>query len=129
MDREAIARGRRREQIREALDFERDREAALGRQLAELIVETDGPRVDESVFSSMEPGDVALVRELLAEPSVDEPEWEGEDGRDLFELYEGSPEDEAQESAEEEIARLEQELDLCRRRQRAYERYLAALEP
>ncbi len=72
----------------------------------------------------MEPGDAEIVRSVLApesEPPEEEP-W--------LELEASDPEvDEARrrEAAEEEIARLEAEIEDCRRRQRAFERYLDAL--
>ena len=70
MDRDAIVRSRRRDQALEALEFERERERALAHQIGAILVEAEGPRVDQEAFGRMEEVDVALVRELL-----DEPEW------------------------------------------------------
>jgi hypothetical protein len=115
VDRDAMARNRRRRQVEEALDDERGREAALAEQLEDVVVETEGPRVDERVFERLEPDDVALVREVLTTAASDD---------------EGENEDEAldEEGADSEIARLQDELADSRRRQLAYERYLDALD-
>lgn len=111
MDRDAIVRSRRREDALEALEFERQRERALAGQIDAIVVEEDGPRVDEQVFARMEPDDVALVRELLGNGG-----WvTDEDG------------DEAEESDADEVARLEAEIAECRRRQQALERFIEAL--
>ena len=121
MDREAIARRLRRRQIQEALDEEQGREAALVEQLEELVVEEEGARVDEEAFARMEPGDVELVRDVLAialpfddeedeaDPLADDPEEL--DGRGL----------------EDEIDRLREEIAGSQSKQRAYARYLDAL--
>ena len=124
VEREAIARERRRSEAVEHLAFERDREADLRDQLEELITEQHGSAVDDSAFANMLPEDVKVVREALVgsgdEPEVDEVEaalsdWpdEGVDDTD---------------DVEAEIARLEAELADCRRRQQAFERYLQALD-
>jgi hypothetical protein len=124
VEREAIARERRRRQAAEHLEFEREREAALRDQLEELITEQHGSQVDDAAFASMSPEDVKVVREALVgsddPPEVDEveaalSEW---------------PEDtvDGAEEVESEIARLEAELGDCRRRQQAFERYCKALD-
>ena len=121
MDREAIARARRRQQLLEALESERDREQALTEQLGEVITSADGPRLDESVFERMDAEDASLVRDALAEEELDLGEEAGEFTFDV-DSYE-----EADDSLEDEIVRLERELELCRRRQQAFERYLELL--
>ncbi len=129
VEREEIARGRRRDQAREQLEFERERESALLDQLADVITEELGSQVDEAAFAQMDPSDAAVVRETLGGPTEVSEEnsayddeyyndWGDEDGEE---------EPEAEEDAEPEIARLEAELAECRRRRRAYERYLEAL--
>jgi hypothetical protein len=122
VDREAIARGERRRRIEEALDDERGREEALVEQLAEVVTEEEGNRIDEQAFSRMEPEDVALVREALEEPSVFD---DGEEHTDFLALE--RDEDEGTE-AEQEIARLQAEIADSKRRRLAYERYLEALD-
>jgi hypothetical protein len=123
VEREAIARERRRREAVEHLEFEREREAALRDQLEELITEQHGSQVDDAAFASMSPEDVKVVREALVgseeQPEVDEVEealsdWPDEGADDADEV-------------EAEIARLEAELADCRRRQQAFERYLEAL--
>jgi hypothetical protein len=128
VEHEEIARGRRRDQVREHLEFERAREAALLDQLAEVITEEVGPEVDEAAFAQMAPEDVAVVREALVGP-LDSPEEDLVDGG-----YGGWADDDADDEAEDEagaeteIARLEGELSECRRRKRAHEHYLEALD-
>jgi hypothetical protein len=70
VDREAIARGERRRRIEEALGDERGREEALVGQLAEVVTEGEGNRIDEQAFARMDPEGVALVRVALEEPSA-----------------------------------------------------------
>ena len=84
----------------------------------------DGPRIDAEAFASMSAEDVAIVQaELNPLP------YEAEDGPDFFERDDlmdlGDP-DPLDPNAEE-LARLNQELDNCRRRQEAFKAYLAAL--
>jgi hypothetical protein len=119
VDRDAIVRSRRREDALEALEFERQRELALAGQIDAIVVEEDGPRVDEQVFARMEPADVALVRELLGNNG-----WAAEDGDDWLD----EDGDEGEDAHPDEIARLEGEIAECRRRQQALERFIEALE-
>jgi hypothetical protein len=124
VDRDAIARGRRREQALEALEFERDREQALVYQIGSVVLEEEGRRVDEEAFGRMAPADVAIVRELLGDgwaPADDEDA--GDEDAGLWLDDDGEPADDE----EDEVARLEAELERCRVRQRALERYLDAL--
>jgi hypothetical protein len=122
VDREAIARGERRRRIEEALDEERGREEALVERLQEVVTEGEGNRIVEQAFARMDPEDVALVREVLEEPSLFD---EGEEDADFLAL-ERDEKDEAE--VEEEIARLQAEIAASRRRRLAYERYLEALD-
>jgi hypothetical protein len=124
VDRDAIARGRRREQALEALEFERDREQALVYQIGSVVLEEEGRRVDEEAFGRMAPADAAIVRELLGDgwaPADDEDA--GDEDAGLWLDDDGEPADDE----EDEVARLEAELERCRARQRALERYLDAL--
>jgi hypothetical protein len=124
VERDAIARERRRRQALELLEFEQEREAALREQLDELITEQHGSEVDDSAFASMSPEDVKVVREALVgsddPPEVDEVEAA------LSEWPEETTDD--ADDVEAEIARLEAELAECRRRQQSFERYLEALD-
>jgi hypothetical protein len=123
VDREAIARGERRRRVEEALDEERGREEALVERLEEVVTEGEGNRIDEQAFARMDPEDVALVRELLEEPSLfDENE---EEAADFLAL---EPDEEDGNETEEEIARLQAEIAASQRRRLAYERYLEALD-
>jgi hypothetical protein len=122
VDREAIARGERRRRIEEALDEERGREEALVERLREVVTEGEGNRIDEQAFARMDPEDVALVREVLEEPSLFD---EGEEYVDSLVLERDDQEDA---EVEEEIARLQAEIAASQRRRLAYERYLEALD-
>lgn len=123
VEREAIARERRRRQALEHLEFEREREAALRDQLEELITEQHGSDVDDSAFASMSPEEVGVVREALV----------GSD--DAVELNEVEavlsdwPDEAAAEEddVENEILRLEGQIADCRNRQQAFESYLTSL--
>jgi hypothetical protein len=130
VDLREIARSQRRRQALEALEFERDREAALRGQLEETVTELEGPNVDEETFAGMDPEDVEIVRQALLETGgafegtlADEG---GEDWLEEFRLNGESSEDEREEQLGE-VARLEGEIEESRRRQRALERYLDAL--
>ena len=120
VDRETIARAERRRQALEALEFERARATALRERLEAVVVELEGPALDEAAFAQMTPADVEVVRPALqsvdAEPTDSEPE--AENGREATIAW-----------LEEEIARLDEELASSSRRQQAFERYLDALGP
>jgi hypothetical protein len=123
VDREAIARRQRRRQVAEALDEEREREAALVARVEEVVVETDGPAIDEQVLPQLEPDDAAVVRELLQEHSP----FDDDEGEDLEFLSEDGDAFE-EDGVDEELARLEGEIADSQRRQLAYQRYLEALD-
>lgn len=130
MDREAIARARRRKQAEEHLAEQREREAALRNELEERIAEADGPALDERVFASLSPEEAKLVRDGLAgvvddAPPPEESFWGDEE--EPWEDQSADP-DSLRADLEEEIARLQGELEACRARQQAYERYLQALD-
>jgi hypothetical protein len=121
MDRAAIAHAGRRRQALEALEFERARAAALRERLEAIVIELDGPAIDEAVFAAMAPDDVELVRPAL-QADQDAPLDSAEFELDL--------EDAAAEQAEwleAEVVRLQDELAASRRREQAFERYLDAL--
>jgi hypothetical protein len=125
VDREAIARQARRQQVADALEFERDREKAIQDQIAIAIAEVDGPRIDTDVFARMSPDDVELVRaELNPLPyaAEDGPEFERDTFVDFDDVEQGD------DPHAEELARLNEELALSRRRKQAFEAYLAALD-
>jgi hypothetical protein len=121
VDRQAIARTERRRQALEALDFERARADALRERLESIVVELEGPAIDEVVFARMEPADVAVVRPELSALEPEEPE------ADWLAIDADATEPDLAEIREAEIARLEQEIASSRGRQEAFERYLDAL--
>jgi len=119
MDRDALARAARRRLAREALAFERDREAMLLSELEDALAEIEGPRLDAELYAQMTPDDTALVRAALGDEPPVEPEPEPG--------IEPDPEPEGGVYTEEEVARLETELGVSRLRQSAIERYLELL--
>lgn len=127
MDRDAIARAGRRAQAEEALAFEREREAALREQIAALVLEEEASRLDAEAFASLDDADVRLVRTALGE-LADELEAET-DEEDPFaqELY-VTFDEEAGEPEEDEVARLEGEIERSVRVQHALERFIGALD-
>jgi hypothetical protein len=119
VDREAVARDVRRRQVTESLEFEREREKTIAEQIELVIVEIEGPKVDAVVFERISAEDAELVKQELALPESEAGEFFERD--DVIWL------DEPVDERAEELARLNEELDDCRRRQRAFEAYLAAL--
>jgi hypothetical protein len=123
MDRLATVKAERRRQATEELEAERGRADALREEIARLVVEVEGPRLDEEAFAQLEPEDVEVVRSALqggSDIEADEGEWLDSEEPWRDEEMERS-------EAEAEIARLEAEIEASNRRQQAFERYLAAL--
>ena len=127
MDRDAVARAGRRAQAEEALAFEREREAALRDQIAALVLEEEGPRVDAAAFAGLAPEEVELVRTALGDLGVDVDEAEEDDpfAGTPYVTFD-DPEDDGPQV--DEVARLEVEIAESRRIQEALERYVAALD-
>ena len=117
----------RKRQAEDALQFERDREKTLEEQIELVIGEAEGRKIDASVFAQMSPEDVEIVKEEL-DPT---PHAETGDGTGYFErddLFDDFVLGEGPDPNEEELRRLSEEIEECRRRQRAFEAYIAALE-
>jgi len=125
VDRDAVARAGRRAQAEEALAFEREREAALRQQLAELVLEEEGARVDATAFAALGEDDVRLVRAALGQ--LDEADADGDDpfAEDLYVDFDDEPGD--ADDDEDEASRLQGEIDGSLRIQAALERFIAAL--
>jgi hypothetical protein len=125
MDVEAMARAQRRRQANEALEFERDREAALQEQLEAVVADVEGPRIDEAAFARMAPEDADFARGILASG------WDAEDADldplDEEWLVEADTPDEESESFEDEVSRLQGQIAESRRLQQALMSYLRAL--
>jgi hypothetical protein len=131
VDRDALVRRVRRRQALDALAFERDRAALLTEQLEETVASVEGARVDAAVYAQLSPDDVQLIRAALRDSDYEEAVFDDDadaeaspDDADA----EASPDDsdDAQEN-EEEILRLQGELDVSGRLQAAFERYLDVL--
>jgi hypothetical protein len=124
VDRDALARAGRRAQAEEALLFEREREEALRRQLAELALEEEGPRVDAEAFSALDDDEARRVRAALGQFEALEVD---DDASFLDDLYVDLA-DEPEETDEDEPTRLEREIEDSLRTQVALERFIAALD-
>jgi hypothetical protein len=128
VDRDAIARGHRRRQAEEALEFERDRMALLEGQVEELVTELIGTRIDDEAFATMPPEDVETVRAVLDPRPVYELDDEWLEAEDETSEDDPAPEAEDPEAeTEAEILRLESEIAVSRQRQQALERYIEAV--
>jgi hypothetical protein len=127
VDRDAIARERRRDEAREALQFERDRENALRGQISEVVLDAERARIDQEALARLAPEDADLIREILhvgGDRVVEEAGDEGWD--DMVHDVEEVPDDDAALS-EEEVARLLTEIASAQARQLALERFVEAL--
>jgi hypothetical protein len=125
VDRDAVARAGRRAQAEDALLFERDREAALRQQLAEIVLEEEGARVDAAAFAALDEDEVRRVRAALGQVDEDDVE-EDPFADDLYVAFEDEPDE--QEDDEDEAARLQSEIEESLRTQAALERFIAALD-
>ena len=123
MDRLAIARAERRRQATEELEAERGRADQLRDEVTRLVVELEGPSLDDEIFARLEPEDVEVVRSSLQDNTA----IEDEDGEwlDADDPWRDAETQRAE--VEAEIVRLEAEIAVSNRRQQAFERYLAAL--
>ncbi len=123
MDTDAIVRARRREEAREALEFEQDRETALLNQIHEVLVELDGARIDEAAFAKMEPEDVELVRGTFEQAQFTPEE--------AWLEFQGDPPARVERLRRAELGaeqrRLQELIAECQRRQNALSRYIGAL--
>ena len=120
-----MARAGRRAQAEEALGFERERELALRRQVAELALESEGPRIDAAAFAGLDEDDVERVRAALGE--LDGADTE-EDDPFLDAVYVDFADEPDAGADEDEIPRLEREIEESVRAQAALERFIAALD-
>ena len=129
VDRLAIARAERRRQATDELEFERERATALQEQLERIVLELEGPAVDEEVFAKMAPEDVDLIRAAIQGGSemeledIDDELLDGDEGGHDTEQWAA----EQREAQEAEIVRLQAEIASSERRQQALGRYLKAL--
>ncbi len=126
MDRDALARAGRRAQAEEALVFEREREAALRQQMAELVLEEEGARVDAAAFAELAEDEITRVRAALGQVDEDDVEEEDPFAEDLYVVFEDEPDE--QEDDEDETARLLGQIEESLRTQAALERFIAALD-
>jgi hypothetical protein len=108
VERQAIARAKRREEALATLELELEREGAIMTRLEQAVRDLEAWRVDEAVFARMDPEDVELIRGLgfaAQEPSV-----------------------EAVTRLEARVTELEADLAETRRRQLAYRGFIEAID-
>lgn len=127
MDRDALARNARRTQAEEALVFERGRERELRSQLAEVVLEQEGDRLDAAAFAGLDEDDVRRVRTALGEADPEEVE-EDPFAEEVFVELDFGGEAEDDDEPEDEVSRLELEIAESLRTQAALERFIAALD-
>jgi hypothetical protein len=106
-ERDRTVRGRRRREALDSLELEARREEALVTRLESALRDLEAWRADEEAFGRMEPEDAELLRRIG--------------------FATRRPAEDARVRLESQAAELEAEIAECRRRQRAYERYAAAL--
>jgi hypothetical protein len=127
VDRDALARAVRRAQAVEALEFERERETELRRQVADVVLEQDGDRLDAAAFAGLDDDEVRRVRAALGHVDPDDAQEDEDPFTD--EVYvELDFDEEPDEEPEDETLRLEREIEESRRTQAALERFIAALD-
>ena len=127
VDRDALARNARRTQAEEALVFERERERELRSQLAEVVLEQEGDRLDAAAFAGLDEDDVRRVRTALGEADPEEVE-EDPFAEEVFVELDFGGEAEDDDEPEDEVSRLELEIAESLRTQAALERFIAALD-
>ena len=123
-----MALNQRRRTIEEAIEFERGREGVLLEQLEAMFAELEGPGLDEEALARLTPADADLVRAVLRDHEEDDEIAEDVDAdEDWLEVDVPDPASDRDELLDE-IARLQDEIALSRRRRDAYERYVEALD-
>ena len=112
-----------RRQAEDALAFERDREEMLTIELQDLFADAARSEIEATVFAAMPPEDAVRVRAALG--NVESVDWDyvADDAEDDLE----DDTDDAGGLDEEEVARLQSEIESSRRSQAALERYLELL--
>lgn len=126
LDRDAIARARRRRELEEALADEVERERILREQVEAVVLEAETPRIDAALRAALDPRDVELIGNLLA----GEDEDDGDDAWTMeWVISLDSAEDEHDESGvDDELARLHSEIARASARREALARAIALLE-
>ncbi len=94
-------------------------------QVEEIVLEEERQRVDREALAHLEPADADLVREILG--GEDEEDDASDEWDDVLADVEEDVDDMADDDAESEVERLLREIEESRVRQRALERFVAAL--
>lgn len=128
VDRGAQVRAVRRREALDALAFERDRAAMLTEQLEETVAGVEGAQVDAALYAQLNADDVSLVRAALRDgPYMDDDEVDPESSTVEGDDVDLESADDSADEGEEEIARLQSEIEHSARVQAALERYLDLL--
>ncbi len=107
VNRQEIARQRRRQSIEATLEIEVERETLLRERFSDLIGDADAWKIDAEVLPGIAADEVALLDRML--------------------LVESEPDEDAKDRYEEDIRELREDIEECERRQRALRRFLDAL--
>ena len=111
----------RRREIEEAIEFEQQREALLREQIEAVVLEREGPRLDDALRARLDPADIELLADVLGWDAGD---WGDEDAETSGdEDSAGADEDERA-----EIERLQAEVERSIARQGALRRAVGFLE-
>lgn len=107
MNRQQIARQRRRQTVQAMLDVEVERETILRERLEELIGDADAWKIDLDLIPALAADEVTLLERML--------------------IVESEPDEDAKERHESDIRELREDVEECERRQQALRGFLRAL--
>lgn len=126
LDRDTIARARRRRELEEVLADEVERERVLREQAEAVVLEAEAPRIDAALRAALDPKDLELIDDLLAANGAHD---EDEAWMEAWEISLESAEADAQTAgADDELARLHAEIARSVARREALARAIALLE-
>ena len=108
MNRQEIARARRRRSIESMLEVEQEREAILRERVEEMIGDADAWKLDADLVPALAPEHSALLEQML--------------------LLEAEPDETSKDISENDIREMREDIEECQRRQRALQAYLDALD-
>jgi hypothetical protein len=107
VNRQDIARARRRHTSESMLEVEQERESILRDRLGELIGDADAWKIDSAIVPGLPADELALLQRML--------------------MVEDEPDEDAKEQYENDIRELREDVEECGRRQQALRRFLDAV--
>lgn len=107
VNRQEIARTRRRQSVEAMLEVEVEREVILRERLEELIGDADAWKIDVDLVPGVPADELLLLERML--------------------VIESEPDEDAKERYESDIRELREDVEECERRQRALRGFLHAL--